>query len=249
MPSMPDAVILCGGAGLRLRSVIGDGPKSMASIADRPFLELLLKQLRRHGVNRVVLAVGYQEDLIRAHFGEQAFGLNVVYSSESTPLGTAGALRNALDLIHSNNPLVMNGDSYTDTDLGQVVANHHRTGAEVSLVVFPVDGRRDSGLVLLDEKGNLKAFEEKPLLPGLKYANAGIYVIGRKLIADIPPAVQMSIEREVFPRWLSEGKRVAAVVSSVDCVDIGTPERYQSAQNSLADVEGGQCEEQHGDGI
>ena len=85
MPSTPDAILLCGGAGLRLRSVIGDAPKAMASVAGRPFLELLLRQLRRHGFERVILAVGYQKDVIHSHFGERAFGLHLAYSVESSP--------------------------------------------------------------------------------------------------------------------------------------------------------------------
>ena len=88
MPSVPDAIVLCGGAGLRLRSVTGDAPKSLANIGGRPFLEILLSQLRRHGFQRVILAVGYQRDLIREHFGDGgAFGLAVNYSIE---VGAAG---------------------------------------------------------------------------------------------------------------------------------------------------------------
>ena len=114
---MPDAIVLCGGAGLRLRSVIGDAPKGMAAVAGRPFLELLLRQLRRHGFERVILAVGYQRDMIYSHFGESAFGLRLAYSVESSPLGTGGAVRNAADLVESESVLIMNGDSYTDADL------------------------------------------------------------------------------------------------------------------------------------
>src|SRR5271166_5311858 len=80
MSKMPDAIVLCGGAGLRLRSVIGDAPKAMARIAGRPFMELLLRQLQRHGFQRVVLAVGYQMEVIRSYFGERTFGLHLTYS-------------------------------------------------------------------------------------------------------------------------------------------------------------------------
>ena len=127
MPSTPDAILLCGGAGLRLRSVIGDAPKGMASVAGRPFLELLLRQLRRHGFERAILAVGYRKDVIQSHFGERAFGLHLAYSVESSPLGTGGALRNAADLIESDSVLIMNGDSYTDADLSEFVADLPRS--------------------------------------------------------------------------------------------------------------------------
>ena len=117
MPDIPNAIILCGGAGLRLRSVIGEAPKGMAMVAGRPFLEILLLQLARYGFDRAILAVGYQRDVIQSYFGEIRFGLQLVYSPEPKALGTGGALRNAAGLLGTNNILVMNGDSYTDVDL------------------------------------------------------------------------------------------------------------------------------------
>src|ERR1700680_1655437 len=99
MPKPPDAIILCGGAGVRLREIAGDRPKAMVRIVERPFLELLFKQLRRNGFERAILAFGYQKNMIRAHFGERACGLQLVYSPESSPLGTGGALRNAADQL------------------------------------------------------------------------------------------------------------------------------------------------------
>ena len=147
MPSVPDAILLCGGAGLRLRSVTGDGPKSMARIGGRPFLELLLRQLQRHGFRRVVLAVGYREDVIRSHFGDQAFGMRLAYSSESSPLGTGGALRKAAGLVESDCAFAMNGDSYTEANLSDVVSDYRSSKADASLVVVPADGRGDCGSV------------------------------------------------------------------------------------------------------
>lgn len=90
MPEVPDAIVLCGGAGLRLKTITGDAPKSMDVVAGRPFLELLLKQLQRNGLRRVILAVGYQKQVIRSYFGNRMFDLELAYSEESTPLGTGG---------------------------------------------------------------------------------------------------------------------------------------------------------------
>ena len=143
MPSMPDAILLCGGEGLRLRSITAGAPKSMAGIGDRPFLELLLKQLQRNGFERVILAVGYQRDVIRKHFGERACGLEVAYSAEASPLGTGGALRNAAGVVRSEGALIMNGDSYTDVNLRQFVTDHQASGADASIVV--VAGRISAG--------------------------------------------------------------------------------------------------------
>src|SRR6204780_2840311 len=147
MPNVPDAIDLCGGADLRLRSVPGDAPKSLATIGGRPFLEILMSQLRRHGFQRVILAVGYQRDIIRAHFGDEAHGQTFRYSIESSPLGTAGALRKAIDQVESKTVLIMNGDSYTDGDLTAFAADSQQAKAAMSVLVVPADGRVDCGLV------------------------------------------------------------------------------------------------------
>jgi len=237
MPNLPDAIILCGGAGTRLRSVTGDGPKSMATVGGRPFLELLLRQLRRHGFQRVILAVGYRQDVIRAHFGERALGLDLAYSPEASPLGTGGALRNAADLVRSDIALIMNGDSYMDVNLSELVAEHRSAQADLSLVVISPDGRGDCGSVYANQQGYVEQFAEKQSQSGAPYVNAGIYIVARSLLRDVPAAVPVSLEQELFPRWLQDGHRLKAFVSARRCIDIGTPDRYQSAQDILAAVE------------
>src|SRR5271163_4826622 len=124
MSSLPDAVILCGGAGVRLKSITGEIPKPMAKIGGRPFLELLLSQLKRHGCSRVILSVGYKHEGIRGYFGDKALGLEIVYSVEVAPLGTGGALSQAAGEITTGSALVMNGDSYAEADLGRLARAH-----------------------------------------------------------------------------------------------------------------------------
>jgi NDP-sugar pyrophosphorylase family protein len=237
MPSTADAILLCGGAGLRLRSVIGSTPKGLADVAGRPFLELLLRQLCRHGFERAILAVGYQKELIHSHFGERAFGLSLVYSVESRPLGTGGALRNASHRVESESVLIMNGDSYTDADLSEFVTDYREARAEASVVVVPADGRGDCGSVLLDRSGKLASFEEKLDPFHSAYVNAGIYMMSRQMLCEIPAEREVSLEQELLPRWLQQGKNIRGFVCFGRCIDIGTPERYRSAQNILANAE------------
>jgi len=241
MPEKPDAIILCGGAGLRLRSVIGSAAKGMAAIAGRPFLELLLRQLSRHGFRRAILAVGYQGNSIREHFGDHAFGLDLVHSQEACPLGTGGALRNAAGFIESAGVLVMNGDSYTNVDLTHFFAHYCETAADASVVVVPADGRSDCGFVLLDSRGQVESFNEQQAPPDASYVNAGIYLLTRAMLLDIPTAGAVSLERELLPRWLREARKVEGFIYSGRCIDIGTPERYSHAQAALADVEADLC--------
>lgn len=237
MPSAADAIILCGGAGLRLKSVTGNAPKSLANIAGRPFLEIMLSQLRRHGFQRVVLAVGYQKELIQEHFGDRALGLALKYSIESTPLGTGGALRKAVDLIESDTAVIMNGDSYTGADLAAFVGDYRNAKADVSMLVVPADGRVDCGLVSVDDTCKVLGFKEKQSPLGVQYVNAGIYAIAKHALGGIQPGIQISLESDIFPRWLANGKYLRAFIHPGECVDIGTPERYQRAQLTLANAE------------
>lgn len=237
MPETPDVVVLCGGAGLRLRSVVGAAPKSMAEVAGRPFLELLLRQISRHGFGRAILAVGYQRDSIRMHFGDHAFGLDLVYSEEIFPLGTGGALRNAVGRITSDNVLVMNGDSYTNADLTGFLNHFRETVADAGVVVVPADSRSDCGFALLDGDGRMEGFNEKQAPLDASYVNAGIYLLSRQLLLDISAGEAVSLERELLPRWLREGRNIQGFVYSGPCIDIGTPERFNHAQSALADVE------------
>jgi D-glycero-alpha-D-manno-heptose 1-phosphate guanylyltransferase len=237
MPNAADAIILCGGAGLRMKSVTGDAPKSLASIGKRPFLEILLRQLRRHGFDKAILAVGYRRDLIRSHFGDQAQGLEIRYSIESKPLGTGGALRNAVDLMDSDVALILNGDSYTDADLQLFSRDYQSSNVDLSILVVPADGRTDCGLVSVDAGGKVLGFKEKQFALGKQFVNAGIYMLSKRLLAEIAADVSVSLETELFPRWLTEGKHLRAYHHRGHCIDIGTPERYRDAQIILGNAE------------
>ncbi len=216
--------------------MIGELPKPMAQIAGRPFLELLLRQLKRHGFLRVILSVGYKQEVIREHFGEKAFGLELVYSIETSPLGTGGALREAAHLVGTETALVMNGDSYTDADLSRLVREHAGNNADVTVVVIP-ETRSDAGSVVLDRDGKVKAFAEKRHVPESRYLSAGIYMLSKNLIAGVPQGSKISLEEQLFPQWLANGKSIEGFVYEGQCLDIGTPERYMKAQHALEKVE------------
>jgi NDP-sugar pyrophosphorylase family protein len=236
--SRPDAIVLCGGAGTRLRSVTGENPKSMASVAGRPFLELLLRQLRRYGFERAILAVGYRSDAIASLLGKSACGLQLEYARETSPLGTGGALRNAAHLMQTDSALVMNGDSYTDVDIFAFLAKHTETHADLSVVVTPADGRDDTGSVFADSAGRLLRFSEKDRpADGHPFTNAGVYLISQLLILGTPPGIPVSLEKELFPKWIGTNKDLRVFSHHGSCVDIGTPARFEVAQQLLATAE------------
>jgi NDP-sugar pyrophosphorylase family protein len=234
MSDIEDAVILCGGAGIRLRPVTGTAPKSMVNVSGRPFLEMLLSQLERSGFRRVILAIGYQGAAIQSHFGETFCGMDVEYSNELVPLGTGGALRNAAEHVRATSCVVMNGDSYTDVDLEKFAFAHSESKADLSVVVVAVDGRSDCGSVVVDHEGNVVHFLEKERTFSARHVNAGIYGLSREILFEIPAGCQISLEREIVPRWIGQRKCVKAFIHSGKCVDIGTPDRYRAAQETLA---------------
>lgn len=237
MPSLPDVIILCGGAGSRLKAITGDMPKPVATVAGRPFLELLLRQLSRYGFGRVILAAGPNEKMIRQQLGGRSFGKQLVYSPETIALGTGGAVRNAAALVESDVAIIMNGDSYTEADLALFAGEHENSEADAWIMVTLADGRDDCGAIILDEHHRITRFEEKQHRFDPRYINAGIYLVPRDLLLTIPPGLQLSWETDVLPRWLAEGRQIRGLVCSGTCTDIGTPERYRSAQHLLINAE------------
>jgi D-glycero-alpha-D-manno-heptose 1-phosphate guanylyltransferase len=224
--------ILAGGSGSRLRPAVAGRPKALASVGARPFLVYLFDQLVAAGVTDVVLCTGYLGDPIRTRFGESYGTLRLSYSQESSPLGTAGALRLALPLFKSNPVLVMNGDSYCEANLREFCLWHATRDSDASLLLTKVFDTKRFGQVQLAPDGRVTAFQEKGKggKPGL--INAGIYLISRDWLEEIPRHRTVSLEREVFPLWIGRG--LYGFPSESRFVDIGTPESYASAQSFFA---------------
>lgn len=224
---MPDVAILCGGLGTRLRSAVADRPKALAEVAGRPFLAWLLDLLDARGFQRVVLCTGYQAEQIEAEFGATYKRLHLQYSPEPSLVGTGGAVRHALPLLRSSSVLVVNGDSYCHADLANFWRGHVTAHAVASMVLTQVSDSSRFGSVQLDGTGNVAAFHEKSASAGPGWINAGIYLVGRAQLQEIPSDRVCSLEREIFPAWIKLGLR--GVKSDGPFIDIGTPESYASA--------------------
>lgn len=224
---LPPVAILCGGLGTRLRSAVADRPKALALVAGRPFLAWLLDMLDLHGFNRVVLCTGYGADQIEAEFGASYRGLHLLYSREPAPLGTGGAVRHALPLLGSESVAVVNGDSYCQVNLKRFWQEHVAGGADASMVLTHVDDSSRFGSVELAESGFITGFREKATQIGPAWINAGIYIVGAKLLQAIPAGAACSLERDIFPTWIERGLR--GVKSSGRFIDIGTPASYAAA--------------------
>ncbi len=232
------AVILVGGEGRRLRPLTDTRPKPMMPLVDRPFVAHQLDLLRRHGVTDIIFSCGYRPDALRSHFGDgAASGVRLRYVVDPEPLGTAGAIQNAGDLIGDGPLLVLNGDILTDLDLTDVIARHRAAGAEGTIALTPVDDPSAFGLVRLHDDLSVEEFVEKPgvdeLRPGEPFRiNAGTYVLERSVLDMIPAGVACSIEREIFPR-LAERGRLFGHPSECYWRDIGTPTSYLAAHHDV----------------
>ena len=222
------AVILAGGLGARLRSVVADQPKVIADVCGQPFLTFLLEQITAAGVEQAVLCTGYKGEQVRETLGETFGPLRLAYSAEQRPLDTAGALRLALPMFASETLLVMNGDSYCDVNLREFWQWHREKKARASMVITEVADTSRHGLVLTDSQDRVMSFAEKQPRSGAGWINAGVYLLARELIEAIPQQVAVSLERTMFPAWIESG--LYAFRGARRFLDIGTPESFALAQ-------------------
>ena len=231
------AVILVGGEGTRLRPLTYALPKPMVPILGRPFIGWIIERLHRAGVEDVILSCCYLPDVIEAHFGDgRAFGVKLHYVVEDQPLGTAGAIKNAIDFIHG--PIfVCNGDILTGLDLTMLRGEHVKHNALATIHTRAVDDPSQFGVVETDSDGRVLRFVEKPK-PGETNArdiNAGTYVLEREAVEAIPTGRSVSIERETFPHLISTTGRVYAVSTQDYWIDVGRPEPYIQAHHDILD--------------
>ncbi|MBI2830945.1 MAG: NDP-sugar synthase [Chloroflexi bacterium] len=225
---MMKAVILVGGKGTRLRPLTNNLTKAMVPVLNRPFLEHALRYLKKHGVDEVILAMGYLPDPIQEYFGDGSrLGIKLIYMVEETPLGTAGAVKNAEQLL-DDTFVVLNGDILTNIDLTAMIKRHFEVRPRASIALTRVDNPTLYGVVETDSSEMVKRFIEKPAPDKVTshMINAGIYILEPDVLKNVPPATPFMFERQVFPTLLENGQPVLSYPSDAYWIDIGTPEKY-----------------------
>lgn len=222
------AVVLAGGFGTRLQSVKPNQQKVVVDVLDKPFLTYILDQLVEAGIKKAVLCTGHLGKQVKAKLGLNYRGLKLFYSEEKYKLGTAGALKNALPFLDSEELLVLNGDSYCKADLKKFLLWHHKKRAKVSIVLVETSDSGRFGQVKLDKKKAVVSFEEKGRRKKKGLVNAGIYIISRELISEIPEKTEISLEKQIFPKWV--GNNFFGFETKAGFIDIGTPESYFESQ-------------------
>lgn len=225
-------VVLAGGLGTRLRSVVSDRPKVLAKVHGRPFLAYLLDQLADAEIQHVVLCTGYQGEQVQKAFGNGYRGIRLSYSQENFPLGTAGALRLALPQLDSQTALVMNGDSYCSADLKQFWSWYCVKGYEGSLLLTQVLDTSRYGRVQAAEEGRVLKFEEKKADSKPGWINAGMYLLNLSMLEKIPENRAVSLEREMLPQWIY--RPFGGYKSDSRFLDIGIPDSYAETEQFFA---------------
>jgi len=232
------AVVLVGGFGTRLRPLTSDLPKQMLPIVDRPMIEHVVGHLAAHGVEEVVLSLGFLPDAFLDTYPDgRCAGIPLHYAVEPEPLDTAGAIRFAAEDAGIDEAfLVLNGDVLTDLAVDELIVFHRASGAEATVSLTPVDDPSRYGVVPTDADGRVTGFVEKPPAGAApcNWINAGTYVFEPSVIDRIEPGRRVSVEREVFPAMADEGV-LYGLRSEAYWVDTGTPETYLGVQLDLLD--------------
>ena len=225
------AFILVGGLGTRLRSVIGEStPKPLALIDGEPFLKHLLFWLRNQGIRKVVLGTGHLAEQFEAQITAYApDGMRIQFSREATPLGTGGAIRNAIPLLSSDPVIIMNGDSIVGADLQRLLDFHFKKNSNVTMSLAPVPNAARFGTVETDQDGLVTAYREKTGEPIPGEINAGIYIVSQKFLSRLPSKPIFSFEKDVLAN-IDENPSYALTFDS-EFIDIGTPESFEQASD------------------
>ena len=227
------AILLAGGLGTRLRSVVSDRPKPMALIHGRPFMEYVTRELVKNGVTEIIFAVGYKGSMVEEHFKDGAgFGFRARYAYEETLLGTAGAIKNAGRFIDGDRFFVLNADTFYRIDYSRLTRCQDELGLDMALVLREVPDVSRYGQAVLDGSGRLTGFNEKTEEQRPGAINGGIYLMKRELLELIPQG-RVSLENEMIPRWLKEGRPLGGIVNDGYFIDIGIPEAYFQFQEDV----------------
>lgn len=212
---------------MRLRSILKNRPKSMALVNGRPFLDTLLDYLLSYGVGRIILAVGYRKDIIKEYYRKKKKGAGLIFAEEVKPLGTGGALKNALRFAKSRHILVLNGDSFCNTDLVKFLNFHKQKKAILSLVLAKKEGASEYGVVKIDKASRVTSFCEKGKIHS-GFVNAGIYLFSRGALRYLPRGKNFSLEYDLFPSLTKT--KCCGYLTSARLIDIGTPQKIKEAE-------------------
>ncbi len=227
------AVVMAGGEGTRLRPMTANQPKPLLPVVNKPIMEHVLRLLRRHGITETVVTLQFLAALVRNYFGDgDELGMQLSYATEETPLGTAGSVKNAEEVLRDAPFLVISGDALTDIDLTDLVRFHREKGALVTVALKAVPDPLEFGIVITGEDGRIERFLEKPTWGQVfsDTVNTGIYVMEPEVLEHVAAGEQVDWSHDVFPALLAAGRPLYGYVAEGYWEDVGTHASYLRAQ-------------------
>lgn len=230
-----DILILCGGFGKRLQPLVSDRQKVIADVIGQPFISFILDQVSDAGGENVILCAGYMGKQLESSLGKKYKSLSLHYSKETEPLGTAGAIRHAIDIIKSDTLMVFNGDSYCDINPKNLLEWHFEKNSSCTLALVKMQDVRRYGCVNFDPNYIVTSFSEKKPEKKSGWINGGIYCMSRELMATLPGNMNISLEKDLFPTLI--GKEFFAFPAEAQFIDIGTPSSYQEAETFFMNID------------
>lgn len=230
---LQEAIILAGGFGTRLQSVVNDVPKPMAPINNEPFLNYLFDYLKHYQIKHVVLSTGYLSEKIINYYKTEFNGIRISYTTEKVPLGTGGGIRLALEKCTTSNVLVLNGDSFFDIDIESYTIKHNSSNAQYSLALREIDNASRYGTIKLGKANSIIAFKEKDGIEHSGLINGGVYILNRELFLNqTQENGAFSIEKDFYESRNSE-LNIFGFKYEGYFIDIGIPEDYKKAQDDF----------------
>jgi D-glycero-alpha-D-manno-heptose 1-phosphate guanylyltransferase len=227
------AIILAGGFGTRLQSVVSELPKPMAPINSEPFLNYQLNYLKYYGIKNVILSVGYLSEKIIEYYGSAFNGLQIDHVIEESPLGTGGGIRLALEKCKDDLVLVLNGDSFFDVNLSDFFNLHIQKRSQLSLALRKVNDAGRYGTIETNSENKIISFKEKSGVSVEGTINGGVYILDKKIFLQAtPPLSNFSIEKDFFEKQLTTFT-INGFEFKGYFIDIGIPEDYLKAQNDF----------------
>jgi len=226
-------VILAGGFGTRLHTVVSDVPKPMAPVNDQPFLNYIFLYLKHFGITHVVLSTGYLSEKIADYYQNEYLGIKISYTKEEILLGTGGGIRLALEKCYTKDVLVLNGDSFFDVDLNVYYDQHTSFKSDCSLALRKVENAARYGTITLGDISTIKEFKEKDNLEVSGLINGGVYILNRELFLQKTEAIKsFSIEKDFYEKRINE-LHMFGFEHQGYFIDIGIPEDYKKAQDDF----------------
>jgi D-glycero-alpha-D-manno-heptose 1-phosphate guanylyltransferase len=230
---LKEAIILAGGFGTRLQSVVNDVPKPMAPINNEPFLNYVFDYLKHYQIEHVVLSIGYLSEKIVEYYKTEYNGIKVSYAKEESPLGTGGGIRLAMTKCNTKDILVLNGDSFFDVDINAHYQNHVSKKADCTLALRKVDNAARYGTIILGNENVIETFREKDNIEQSGLINGGVYVLNRELYLNkTDEANAFSIEKDFYETKIKE-IHIFGFEYAGYFIDIGIPEDYKKAQDDF----------------